>query len=591
MRTFFFALFIFFYGMIHAQAPCEIFNMTVTTGDCHPNDSTYVATINFEVENPTASFFDLWGNNQYLGTYMLSALPVTIQHFPYNGGANDVVKACIKENPNCCRIKEFPVPACINAPLPCEISNLTVTTGDCHPNDSTYVATIDFEVANPTNASFGIWANNQFMGSFPLSALPVTIQNFPYNGGTNDVVKVCINDNANCCKIKEFPVPACITGNQPCEISNLTVTTGDCHPNDSTYVATINFDVANPTNASFGIWANNQFMGSFPLSALPVTIQNFPYNGGTNDVVKVCINDNANCCKVKEFPVPACITGNQPCEIYDLTVMTGDCNPDSTYSITIDFEVANTTNASFDLWGNGQYIGFYPLSALPLTIAHFPNNSNGSNAYIKVCINDNADCCKIKEFAEPNCAGANCHIYDLNVQTTGCLCGQFFAVLTFVHNGGGSGGFDIVGNGVNYGNFPYSHPQPIILGPLEGDNTTFYEFVVKDHEIAGCKDAFELGKIDCPESPTLEIINPIGALHLSPNPATTMISVNATLTDGVVSGSGQVLVMSTDGRTVKNISVGTAASFSINIGDLPPGTYEIVLETERGRLTGKFNKI
>jgi hypothetical protein len=115
--------------------------------------------------------------------------------------------------------------------------------------------------------------------------------------------------------------------------------------------------------------------------------------------------------------------------------------------------------------------------------------------------------------------------------------------------------------------------------------------VVRDHSLTGCKDVAEVGKIDCPESPTFEIINNEGSVQLAPNPATSTLSVTATLRNGTLNGSGQVSIISPDGRVVKNISVNTAASFSINIGDLPPGTYELVLDTDLGRLTGKFSKI
>ncbi len=588
MRSFILTLLLFcFFSILKAQAPCEIFNLTVATGDC-TGDLTYTAVVNFEVSNTTNASFDLWANGTYMGNYPLSALPLTIQNFPYNGGVNDVVKVCINDNANCCRTKEFPVPACITNPQPCEIVNLTVATGDC-TGDSTYAVVVNFEVSNTTNASFDLWANGTYVGNYPLSALPLTIQNFPYNGGVNDVVKVCINDNANCCKVKEFPVPACITNSEPCEIYDLTVITGDC-TGDSTYQVKIDFEVSNTTNALFDLWANGTYVGNYPLSALPLTIQNFPYNGGVNDVVKVCINDNANCCKVKEFPVPACITNSEPCEIFNLTVTTGDCWPDSTYFATINFGVQGSTNGLFDLWANGIYVGNYPLSALPLTIQHFPYNG-GVNDVVKVCINDNPNCCQVKEFPVPSCFLGNCVIDNLLVQTTACVCGKFFAVITFDHENGSNDGFDIGGNGVNYGNFAYSQQQPIILGPLEGDNTTPYEFVVRDHSLTGCKDAVEVGKIDCPESPTFEIINNEGNVQLAPNPATSSLSVTATLRNGTLNGSGQVSIISADGRVVKNISVNTAASFSINIGDLPPGTYELVLDTDLGRLTGKFSKI
>jgi hypothetical protein len=393
-----------------------------------------------------------------------------------------------------------------------------------------------------------------------------------------------------CCKTVEFPVPSCILNNGPCEIYELTVTPGECH-NDSTYTVVVNFLVANPTNSLFEVWANNIYQGAYPLTALPLTIIHFPYNGGANDVIKVCMNDNPNCCRTKEFPVPPCILGNNNCEISQLTVTPGDCHSDSTYTVVINFVPVNPTNQFFEVWGNNVYLGYYPLSALPLTLEHFPYNG-GANDVIKVCINDNPNCCRVLEFPAPPCVQPNsCHIYDLAVKTSACLCGQFFAVLTFNSANTGGGGFDVLGNGVNYGNYPYEHSQPVIIGPLEGDGTTHYEFVVQDHFHPDCHDAYELGVIDCPETPTVEVHFVTGTLTISPNPASEWLSVIAQLPGGQVLGSGDVMIQSADGRTVKTINVGNAGSFSINIADLPAANYHLVLATSAGRMQNTFIKL
>ena len=77
---------------------------------------------------------------------------------------------------------------------PCEIYDLMVDTGDC-TSDSTYTVTINFQVDNPPGNVFGVWANGEFLGNFSLDSLPLTIPDFPWNGGSNDVVKVCFPSN------------------------------------------------------------------------------------------------------------------------------------------------------------------------------------------------------------------------------------------------------------------------------------------------------------------------------------------------------------------------------------------------------------
>jgi hypothetical protein len=181
----------------------------------------------------------------------------------------------------------------------CIIQNLTVTIGECS-GDSTYALTIDFDVENAGNSSFDVFIrNNEFVGNYPLSSLPLTINDFRKSGRDEDFIKICINDNADCCAAAEFSPPACEV--PTCSISNLVLSQGEC-TSDSTYSMTIDFDVQNPSNASFDVFIrNNVAIGFFPISSLPVTIPDFPISGKDYDYVKVCINDNNSCCKAEEI--------------------------------------------------------------------------------------------------------------------------------------------------------------------------------------------------------------------------------------------------------------------------------------------------
>jgi hypothetical protein len=95
---------------------------------------------------------------------------------------------------------------------------------------------------------------------------------------------------------------------------------------------------------------------------------------------------------------------NTECTIYDLEVITGECNDDNTYNMTINFQYeAIGEQEFFDLYArNDELIGYFPLSSLPLTIINFPSSGEDYD-FVKVCINDNPDCCKEIEWLPPNC--------------------------------------------------------------------------------------------------------------------------------------------------------------------------------------------
>ena len=572
----------------NVEPTCNIYDMVVTPGDCVPGSANYNLTLDFEVTGATNALFDVWaGNNQHIGTYQLSALPIQISNFPASGNAFDAIRVCINDNPNCCKVKEFAAPDC-NVEPTCNIYDMVVTPGDCVPGSANYNLTLDFEVTGATNALFDVWAgNNQHIGTYQLSALPIQISNFPASGNAFDAIRVCINDNPNCCKVKEFAAPDC-NGGTPCEIVDMVVTTGPC--NDATYALTVDFELVNASNIdSFTVFANGAFFGRYLINLLPLTIPNFPYNGGANDVIKVCVaNDQTECCRTREFAVPDCIY--HPCEISQIFVETGPCTSNTTYQLFVNFSYTSPTPVdSFIVFANGSYFGTYGTNQLPLTIPNFPYNG-GANDVIKIYLGTNAanGCVKTLEFPVPDCLNNTnpCHIYDLVAVHTPCLCGQFFAVLNFQFDNVGSGGFDIVGNGNNYGTFGYDHPQPIILGPFPGDGNTNYEFVVRDHFHPDCHDAVEMGEVVC-----MTPVNDPGntaLLSISPNPANEWVQVSAQLNGGVKAGQSNVEVYATDGRLVMHQTVADGGNFQLNVSALPAGVYRLIVRSEAGNVEGTF---
>lgn len=100
---------------------------------------------------------------------------------------------------------------------------------------------------------------------------------------------------------------------------------------------------------------------------------------------------------------PDCELGE--CEIRDLVAEVGECTGDGTYTLTLDFIHENTGNEFFDVFlRNNMLFDFYRLEELPLTITNFPM-SGVRDDFIRICINDNPDCCMTIEVASPDCGG------------------------------------------------------------------------------------------------------------------------------------------------------------------------------------------
>jgi hypothetical protein len=278
----------------------------------------------------------------------------------------------------------------------------------------------------------------------------------------------------------------------------------------------------------------------------------------------------------------------------------GDCTSEKTYKIKFDFEVSNNNTEVFVVFGNGINLGTYKLSQLPLTLEKFPWGGTNIDV-LKICIPGNLiggfECCKSVEIKAPECIKEKCEIFDLKVQHTPCLCGQFFALLTFGHQGNPNGKFEVLGaNGKNYGTFGYNQPQPVIIGPLDGDGTTEYKFLVRDLSNPNCVEDVKLGKVDCPDQGNVPIEvgerskNNLGYLNLSPNPADNFLNVSTILNGISTVGQVQAEVRNTDGRLVSSQTIGNGSSFALDVSQLPAGVYRLSVISEQGRLDASFVK-
>src|SRR5690606_13099225 len=130
------------------QEECGLSNPDVLTGDC-TSDSTYKLTIHFNHHAASNDLFEVFTrNNKKIGTYKISDLPLTIDHFKRSGNEFDFIKIILKENPDCFLVAEFIPPACEETE--CNVTELRTDIGECH-SDGTYNLTINFNYKNPGN--------------------------------------------------------------------------------------------------------------------------------------------------------------------------------------------------------------------------------------------------------------------------------------------------------------------------------------------------------------------------------------------------------------------------------------------------------
>jgi len=376
---------------------CGVFDIEVDVLECL-EENKYKLKLNFETVDPGNDFFDLYiRNGELFGYYPIKDLPILIDNFSPSGKDYDYIKVCINDNDDCCIEAEFMPPSCEED---CSISEITVEQGECTSKE-TYKLHLDFHYDNPTHSKFDIFVrNNEGIGSYPLAELPLTIKDFPISGKDYDFIKICMSDNPDCCKEIEFMSPIC--EEEECKIFDLEVEAGECL-SEETYKLHLDFEYNGPSHTKFEVFLrNNESIGNYPLTDLLLTIKDVELSGKDYEYVKVCMSDDSDCCQEIEFKAPDC-ENNAECKIKEIEVELGTCTSDSTYNLFIDFEYINPSDENFDVFvRNNEHIGYYPLSDLPLKIEHFQMSGKDYD-FIKICINDNPDCCKAIEFMPPDC--------------------------------------------------------------------------------------------------------------------------------------------------------------------------------------------
>lgn len=458
---------------------CSLSNMTVTHTDCM--NGTFNVTVNCSHE-ATSDSFRIQGNGIIYGHYAYSQLPVTLTGLEGNCTTNYEFVIRDLEYQDCQVSTQVGQICCDQGCLLSELSLTQSVCYDIHFHD----LTLNFNFQNSNSDYYDLWLNTNYVGYFPLNQLPKTLH---LENTTNqyDHIKLCINDNPDCC-IDGNVLNPCYTA-QNCNLSEISATTSECE--SGLFNVTINF-LHQFTSDSFRIQGNGVQYGHFAYNALPITLTGLAGNCTTNYEFAIFDLENADC-HISTSIGTKCCEGD--CHIYNLTLNPSDCHENNTHQLAINFNYQNPGNLYYNLWVNNVNKGTFLLNELPKTIT-IENTSNQYD-HVLVCINDHPNCCTDGNVANPCFISQTCHLYELSAIPSECENGSFDVLINFEHQFT-SDSFRIQGNGVQYGHFAYDD-LPVTLNGLVGNCTTNYEFAITDLENGDCHVSTHIGSICCTE--------------------------------------------------------------------------------------------
>jgi hypothetical protein len=386
----------------------------------------------------------------------------------------------------------------------CEIGEIDV---DVMPCDETghFDVVLDFEYAHVGDNGFKVQGNGNVYGIFQYTDLPVTIGPLFGDGTTIYEFVVRDMDNPDCTNWTEIDPVDCEGTGGDCSIWDLVVDDNPCM-DDGFFTVYLDFEYENVGGDGFKLFVNDDLLGIHLYEDLPLT-EVGPFEGDGETVYNFFVRDVAHAECNDSYPLGPIDCeggGGDECDLWGLDVEVLPCNEEGYFMAEVGFEHENTSEA-FLIWVNGIIFDDYGYDDLPVTVG--PLEGDGETVYHFVVADVvNEDCATNTHIEPVDCEGTGGDCFIGDPEATVLPCNEddhFFVLLDFEHEHAGEAGFRVVGNGNNYGNFEYED-LPVEIGPLYGDGSTVYEFVVIDNIFEDCTNWTAIDPVDCTSAPQMK---------------------------------------------------------------------------------------
>ncbi len=373
---------------------------------------------------------------------------------------------------------------CLNQEEECRLYGLDILDWACE--DGTYAVFVDLKTDLP-NKDLLVKTKNGYKGIWNSEDFPTWVDGLPGSPGEKDALIISDPQNPDCEVGIEYEINCrpddCVFGPE------LRIKQPPC-ADDGTFHLVIDFDHKG-TGRAFSLGIDNDSLGLFSYDDLPLEIGPFEYPDDGGLLVTVEDIDDPNCGLRKRFEPTNC----NACEVRDLLVEVLECQPNGEVRLFVDFNHENSANEYFDLYLDGEAVGYYKLADLPLEISQFlPKRPSGAVVEAKVCVNDQPNCCARTTFTVPSCPPF-CGFRGLQTEVVDCAEESFFLQFKF-EPGKNEGRYLAFIDGQVFGPFSYADPVQVI-GPFRADGHTQYDLFLIDVNDPTCFEFTEFGPVEC----------------------------------------------------------------------------------------------
>ena len=459
----------------------------------------------------------------------------------------------------------------------CVISEVEAIPQICISNQ--FYIDLYFTASDPGASGFSVSGNGTDYGTFDYGQAYYTFGPFIGDGMTDWEFVVSDLENPNCSGFTAMGFINCNPSQDSCYFSNIVADPIQC-TSDTSMSFYINFATHDTGDQGFQLKANGVDLGIHPYSALPLTLFDFPLTGNASGSIEICDQIDPNCC-IAAFYTEAICDSTETCHLDQILANAIDCNLDGTYILDLIINQSGyALTDSFDVFSVGQHLGTFAYSLDSLRIPSFIGSGFEVDE-ISICHQNDPNCCLSLTYEALIC-NDDCFISEVILTPENCEeDGQYYVSLDLEYRNPGFLGFQILGNGNNYGIFQYEN-LPIRLGPFEGDSLAAKSFIVLDQTHPICANQAAMDPVYCIVS---------GLWQVSENQVQiyTDASTNLLLADfgEALSKAEYLTLFNSLGQNIKQQRVASGdRQTQMDLSDLGSGIYFVAIKID-GQLVSR----
>ncbi len=487
------------------QPDCMVNEDCVITGIeyeavCLDSAELFVVDLFFTHESTSGSVLVTDFSGSSLGQFNVDDQPLRVGPFTQddldNNGIGFII--CDAQIDGCCAEVFATNVDCEPVVEPCAIEFIEVISTECNPS-GTYDLTVTYNITNGNNDFVDVTVNNGVVQSFDNIGTVVVTNVTPRPNSDFDIIEICLNDNADCCQVNEYLQPDCSI-DEDCAIGGLEYE-AICLDSAGTFMINLFFNQANTSGEVTVTTFTGEILGQFGAGQQPIQVGPFSQDDINDDGIGFIVCDaqiDGCCAEVFATNIP-CMIGTEPCAIEFIEFISTECNSDSTYNLTVEYNIINGNNDFIDVSINGGAVQSFDNTG-SLVVSNIIPRANADFDIVEICVADNPMCCQVIEYQQPVCTSnpqeCEIEILDVDFFCDGENDEEIFFTLNVESNT--MNDYTIFVNGVELG---IGNPANLDMevGPFATNNDGFYMIQVIDTDNATCRANFELLQAFCPE--------------------------------------------------------------------------------------------